>query len=482
MNAHLNYIGGAWVPAQAGGTFERRNPADSSDLIGVFPASAAADAVSAVVSVRKSRREWASLEPEARARVLEKAADIILRRIEALAQDLTREEGKIIGAATQEWRRTSANFRLYAGEAHRIRGETFPVAGPGLVLSTREPVGTVVAITPWNFPASIPSRKIAPALVTGNGVIFKPSEVTPLAGQRLVEILLEAGLPCGVIALVQGRGQDVGEALITADSVNAVTFTGSYPTGCRIHQLAGPGKRLQLEMGGKNPCVVLDDADPVRAAEIACQGAFSLTGQACTATSRVLVVGNLYDDVVREVIARARGFKIGNGLDPGVTMGPLANEVQYTKVREMIEVGKAESLSVALGPDDLRTVLPSSGYFVAPTIFVDVPPESRLSREEIFGPVMCISRVSSYAEALEQANAVDYGLAASIVTRDLGRALSFARDIEAGIVKVNAATGGVALSAPFGGIKHSSNQTNKEQAGHGVMDFYMQTKTVYLAG
>ena len=288
MTVNLNYIGGAWVPAQASGTFERRNPADSSDLVGVFPASAAADAVSAVAGVGQACGPWAKSEPEARARVLEKAADLIVQRLDGLAQELTREEGKIIGAATQEWRRTAANFRLYAGEALRIRGETFPVAGPGLVLSIREPVGIVLVITPWNFPASIPSRKIAPALVTGNGVIYKPSEVTPLAGQRLVEILLEAGLPGGVIALVQGRGQDVGEALIRPDAVGAVTFTGSYPTGCLIHQLAGPGKRLQLEMGGKNPCVVLEDADPVRAAEIACQGAFSMTGQACTATSRVL--------------------------------------------------------------------------------------------------------------------------------------------------------------------------------------------------
>jgi alpha-ketoglutaric semialdehyde dehydrogenase len=476
-----NYIGGRWVPAQAGATFERRNPADPSDLIGVFPASTAADAAAAVTAVDTARPAWAKSDPEKRLQLLERAADLIIARADALARELTREEGKILSSAAQEWRRTAANFRLYAAEALRTLGETYPVADGSLVYSMREPVGIVLAITPWNFPVSIPSRKIAPALATGNAVIYKPSEITPLAGQRLVEILLEAGLPENVIALVQGRGADLGEALIKPRAVGAVTFTGSYPTGCRIHQTAGPDKRLQLEMGGKNPCIVLADADPARAAQIATQGAFSLTGQACTATSRVLVVGDVYDAVVREIVARARAIRIGDGLDPSVTMGPLASEAQRDKVLQMIALGEAEGLKVAFGAADLSHPLPTKGYFVAPTVFVDVPPESRLSREEIFGPVLCVSRVASYEEAIRQANAVEYGLAASIVTRDMGRALSFASDIEAGIVKVNSATGGVALNAPFGGLKHSSNQTNKEQAGHGVMDFYTRTKTVYLA-
>jgi acyl-CoA reductase-like NAD-dependent aldehyde dehydrogenase len=481
MTGHLNFIDGKWTAARDGRTFERRSPADPTDVIGVFPASGAADATAAVASVEAARRQWAKSDPEQRQQVLMRASDIILKRVDDLARELTREEGKIISSATQEWRRTAANFKLYAGEALRSQGETFPAAGGGLVYSVREPIGIVLAITPWNFPVSIPSRKIAPALATGNGVIYKPSEVTPLSGQRMVEILLEAGLPAGVIALIQGFGADVGEALVTADAVGAVTFTGSYPTGRRIHQMAGPDKRLQLEMGGKNPCIVLQDADPARAAQIAVQGAFSLTGQACTASSRVIVVGDIYDAVVREIVAKAKAFKIGNGLDPKITMGPVANEAQYNKVRAMIDVGRSEGLRLALGADSLESPLPSSGYFIAPTIFVDVPSTSRLSREEIFGPVMCISRAASYEDAIQQANAVEYGLAASIVTSDMSRALSFAEDIDAGIVKVNSATGGVALFAPFGGFKHSSNQTNKEQAGHGVMDFYTRTKTVYLA-
>ena len=481
MNQNCNYIGGKWDKAANGATFDRRNPADPTDLIGVFPASAAADGRAAVAAVKAVLRNWGTSDPEIRIQVLERTAALIEQKVDALAKDLTREEGKTLGSATAEWKRAAANYRLYAGEALRVLGETYPVPGKTLVCSVREPVGIVLAITPWNFPVSIPSRKIGPALATGNGVIYKPSEFTPLAGQRMVEILLEAGLPEGVIALVQGRGADLGDSLVKPEEVKAVTFTGSYASGCLIHSLAGPAKRLQLEMGGKNPCIVLEDADPVTAGLIAAQGAFSLTGQACTATSRVLVVGEIYDEVVRQVVKRAKAMTIGNGLDPSVTMGPLANEVQYKKVNEMIAIGKAEGLTMAFGADDQEKPLPERGYFVSPTIFIDVPNSSRLSKEEIFGPVLCISKVASYEEAIETANSVEYGLVASIVTRDMSKALAFMCDIEAGIVKVNSATGGVALSAPFGGIKHSSNQTYKEQAGHGVMDFYTRTKTVYLA-
>ncbi len=476
-----NFVAGKWVPAAGGGTFERRNPADRDDLVGEFPASGGDDAVAAVKALESGRRAWAAANPERRMQVLEKAADIVLQRIETLAPELTREEGKPLGAARMEWQRTAANFRLYAGEAVRTRGETFPAPSADLVCTVHEPVGIVLAITPWNFPVSIPSRKIGPALATGNGVLFKPSEISPLTGQRLVEILLEAGLPEGAISLLQGPGKDIGEPLITAPAVKAITFTGSYATGCVIHRQAGPDKRLQLEMGGKNPCIILADADPERAAKIAAQGAFNLTGQACTASSRVIVVGDTYDDVVDRIVGIARGHHVGNGLEAGVTMGPLASAAQFEKVREMIEIGLAEGLEMAAGDERPDAALSSKGWFVRPTVFVDVPNDSRLSQEEIFGPVVCLSKASSYEEALAQANSVDYGLAASIVTSDMARAFAFARDVEAGVIKVNSTTGGVALSAPFGGLKHSSNQTYKEQAGHGVMDFYTRTKTVYFS-
>ncbi len=481
MSSQRNFVAGEWVPAAGGGTFERRNPADRDEVVGEFPASTAADAAAAVAALESGRQAWAAENPERRMQVLEKAADIILGRVEELARELTREEGKPVGSARMEWQRTAANFRLYAGEAVRTRGETFPVASTDLVCTVHEPVGIVLAITPWNFPVSIPSRKIGPALATGNGVLFKPSEISPLTGQRIVEILLEAGLPGGAISLLQGPGRDIGEPLVTAPAVKAITFTGSYATGCVIHRQAGPDKRLQLEMGGKNACVILEDANPERAAQIAAQGAFNLTGQACTASSRVIVVGRIYDEVVRRIVEIARSHKVGNGLDAGVTMGPLASEAQYEKVLAMVEAGRAEGLAMAFGAEPLETALPSNGWFVPPTVFVDVPNESRLAQEEIFGPVVCVSRASSYEEALAHANSVDYGLAASVVTSDMARAFAFARDIEAGVIKVNSTTGGVALSAPFGGLKHSSNQTYKEQAGHGVMDFYTRTKTVYFS-
>jgi alpha-ketoglutaric semialdehyde dehydrogenase len=481
MITGLNFVAGQWVPAASGATFERHDPADGS-VVGTFPASGEADAVAAIEGLAAGWKAWAATSPEKRLEILNKAADIIVARAGSLGEELTREEGKPVGSGKMEWGRAAANLRLYAGEAVRTRGETFPV-GDSLVYSAREPLGVITAITPWNFPISIPSRKIGPALATGNAVLFKPSEVSPLTGQRLVEILLEAGVPAGAIALVQGRGVDMADALASHPAVKAVTFTGSYATGCAIHAKAGPGRRLQLEMGGKNPAIVLADADPAKAAKIIAQGAFNLTGQACTATSRAIIVGDAYDDIVARVKAIAEGFVLGAGMDAATTMAPIASKAQYDHIRRMIQVGLDEGLELITGGGDLpERSEAEGGFFVKPTIFGNVPRTSRLAMEEIFGPVLAFHRAESYEDAITCANQVEYGLAASIVTNDLARVMDFASDIEAGIIKVNSATGGVAGSAPFGGIKHSSNQTYKEQAGHGVMDFYTLTKTVYLAG
>lgn len=480
MSAYKNFIGGAWRDAASGQTFERRNPADGS-LVGTFPLSGAADAADALSGLEVGWKSWAKTPMERRVEVLIKAAEIITAKADVLGADLTREEGKTLAASVMEWKRAAANLRLYAGEALRQTGQTFPADG-ALVYSVREPVGIVLAITPWNFPISLPSRKIGPALAVGNGVLFKPSEVTPLTGQNFVEVLLEAGVPEGAIALVQGRGPDLGSALVEAEAVKAITFTGSYATGSAIHRMAGPGKRLQLEMGGKNPTIVMPDADPAKAASILMQGAFNLTGQACTATSRAIIVGDIYDAVVEKLLELVAKAVPGNGMDPATTMGPSGCKAQYDRVREMIGVGVAEGLQMLSGTADLPELdEQTGGFFVAPTIFGDVPATSRLAKEEIFGPVLALHRAANYEEAIELANAVEYGLAAAIVTKDTGTILSFVKDIEAGIVKVNSATGGVASTAPFGGIKHSSNQTYKEQAGHGVMDFYTMTRTIYLS-
>ena len=461
MTIFRNFIGGAWIPALGGDTFEDRNPADTEDLIGAFPASGAEDVQRAVSGVAAAWPAWAARSPEQRAEVLERAAAIIALRAGALARALTREEGKTLDEATVEVRRTAANFRLYAGEASRISGETFAVSDGQLACTLREPVGVVAVITPWNFPATLPSRKIAPALAMGNGVVFKPSEVTPLMGQHLVEALLEAGLPPAVIALVHGHGSRVGRA---------------------IQQAAGVERRCQLEMGGKNAAVVLADADIKDAVSIVMRGAFGLSGQACTATSRVLVAGPLYETMVARLIAAAERLTIGNGLVPGIKMGPLANAAQLEKVLGHVRRGVEAGARLRTGGTRLTAGEHGRGHFFSPTVFTDVPRDAALRREEVFGPVIFVEPIASLDEAIAIVNETEYGLSASIVTKDIKAALRFARGAQAGVIKVNSPTTGNAPNAPFGGFKHSSNQAAKEQAGAGVMDFYTQTKTVYLAG
>jgi alpha-ketoglutaric semialdehyde dehydrogenase len=479
MSEH-NFIAGRWCGAADGATYARYNPA-SGALIDNIPQSGPADVAAAVTALDAGWQTWSGTAAETRVEILNRAADLILARVDALATDMTREEGKTLGSATMEWKRAAANLRLYAGEAVRVRGETYP-AGDQLVYSVRTPLGVIAAITPWNFPVSIPSRKIGPALATGNVVLYKPSEAAPLTGRNLVEILLEAGIPGDAIALVQGSGAALGEAIVTAPQVRAVTFTGSYPVGAAIHRAAGPGRRLQLEMGGKNACIVMPDADPKRAAQIIAQGAFNLTGQACTATSRAIIVGDQHDAIVAEVVNLARAMTAGDGMDKATKVGPMATKAQYDKVRDAITAAKTEGLVPALEPETLpERREEEGGFFVTPTVFADVPATSMLAREEIFGPVLAFHKAADYAEAVALANATDYGLAASIVTNDYRTIEAFARDIDAGIVKVNSATGGVSGTAPFGGIKNSSNQTYREQAGHGVMDFYTTSRTVYLA-
>jgi acyl-CoA reductase-like NAD-dependent aldehyde dehydrogenase len=306
--------------------------------------------------------------------------------------------------------------------------------------------------------------------------VFKPSEVTPLAGQRLAEALLEAGLPPGAIALVHG-GAEAGAALVADERVSAVTFTGSTAVGKRIHRTVGVHQRCQLEMGGKNPVVVLEDADLDRAAGIIARGAFGLTGQACTGTSRVIVAAAVHDALVEKVAERARRLRVGSGLAPNVDMGPLATAAQYEKCREYLELAMAEGARLVAGAEPLGI---EDGYFVRPSVVVDASPASRLATEEVFGPVLTVLRADSFDEAVKLANATSYGLSAGIVTADIGRALSFARRIDSGIVKINQATTGMAMNAPFGGVKNSSSQTFKEQAGDTMMHFYTVDKTVYL--
>ncbi|QFG25024.1 aldehyde dehydrogenase family protein [Actinomadura sp. WMMB 499] len=473
----LNLIAGEWVPAAGGAAFERRNPADRDDLVGTFPDSSAADTAAAIEAVAEGAAEWADTPPQRRAAVLEAAADRLAERADELTAELVREEGKTRAEAAIETSRTPQNLRYYAGEALRITGQSFPADDGGLVYTRPEPVGVVGAITPWNFPLNIPSRKLGPALAAGNGVVFKPSPVTPLLAQRLVEALLAGGLPPGALALVQG-GAVPGAALAADPRVDAVTFTGSTAVGRAIHAAVGPSRRCQLEMGGKNPVIVLDDADLDRAARIIVKGAYGLAGQACTGTSRVIAHEAVHDALLERVVGLAEAVTVGDGLRDGVAMGPLAADFQLAKVLEYVRIGQDEGAKLVTG--GTRTG-DEAGFFVAPAVFTGVTPDMRIAREEIFGPVLAFQRAASLDEALALADATDYGLAAGIVTRDLDRALEFARRSRTGLVKVNQPTSGMAMTVPFGGRKESSTQTFKEQAGPSMMLFYTQEKSIYVS-
>ena len=476
----LNHIDGDWVPAASGAVFERRNPADESDLIGTFPDSDALDVRNAVDALDKAAPDWASTPPERRAAILEAAAEHLAAHSAELVDELVREEGKTRAEASMEVSRTPMNLRFYAGEAMRTAGVTLPTGDGSLVFTQRGPVGVVAAITPWNFPLNIPSRKLGPALAAGNGVVFKPSDVTPLMGQRLVEALLAGGLPPGAVALVHGDGK-AGAAVAADERVAAVTFTGSTEVGRAIHRSVGPDRRVQLEMGGKNPVVVLADADLDAAAALVVKGAFGLSGQACTGTSRVVAVDAIHDALLEKVAERTRALRVGPGSGAKVDLGPLASRGQLDKFLEYVAIGTDEGARLVCGgvrcdDEELR-----NGFFVRPTVFADTAPGMRLLTDEIFGPVLAFQRAASFDEALALANDTAFGLSASVVTRNLADAHRFVAGSRTGLVKVNQPTTGMAMNAPFGGYKQSSTQTFKEQAGPTLMQFYQSEKTVYLS-
>lgn len=470
-----NFIGGEWAGARSGRRYSRENAAHLDEEVATAPDSAADDVAEAVGHLAEGYREWAATPPETRADVLIRAADLIAARADDLAVELVREEGKTLAEARVETRRTPQNLRMYAGEALRTYGQSATGAGSSLVVTLRNPVGVVAAITPWNFPLNIPSRKLGPALAAGNGVVFKPSELTPVLGQRLVEALLEAGVPTGALALVHGHAE-VGQALVTDPRVGAVTFTGSTAVGEAIHASMKPWVRSQLEMGGKNAVVVWDDADLDQAASIIAKGAFGLSGQACTGTSRVVVHEAVANGLLDRVMELARATVVGDGLTDGVTMGPLASAGQAQKYHDYLKVG-GEEARLETPTDD---VAPGGGHFARPAIFSDVRPDSRLAQEEVFAPILAFLTVASFDEAVKVVNDSAYGLSAGIVTSSLANALRFADEVEAGVVKVNQPTTGVSMNAPFGGMKQSSTQTFKEQAGTTMMQFYTHEKTAYF--
>ena len=396
------------------------------------------------------------------------------------AEELTREEGKHINDARNEVIRSAQTLRFYAVEGQTLPGETFPNDDPNMkVLTEREPIGIVSVITPWNFPLSIPARKIAPALITGNTVVFKPSSDTPLIALRLVEALHQAGIPKGVINFVTGKASEVGDLLVTHPAVRAITFTGSTAAGEDIHKKSSFTTRTQMELGGKNPIIVMDDGDIDLAADLTVNGGFSLSGQACTGTSRVIVMKNVKDQFIKKLIEKTSSLKIGNGFEEGVKIGPLANEKQLKNVLKYIEFGKEDGANLAYGGERLATGEFQKGFSYSQQSLPMLNLIIALLRKRFFGPVVAVLEVDSYEEAIKVANDVEYGLSASIVTNNLKIANQFTKDIQAGTVKVNRTTTGNLINAPFGGLKKSSTSTFRE-SGRVGLEFFTQLKTVYI--
>ncbi|SMP64602.1 aldehyde dehydrogenase family protein [Noviherbaspirillum suwonense] len=473
-----NYIDGEWTVSVTGRTFENRNPADSRDLVGLFQASSADDARQAVRAAAAAFEAWKKTPISRRAAMLNSAAAYLEQNAQRFGEELMREEGKSLALARDEVMRSAQTLRFYAVEGQSFGGETYPNDDPDMtVYSLREPLGVVTVIAPWNFPISIPARKIAPALITGNTVVFKPSSEAPLAGLRLTEALAQAGIPKGVLNLVTGRAGDIGAAITEAPEVRAISFTGSTGAGRHIHRSVPMTTRTQMELGGKNPLIVMEDADLDLAVDLAVKGGLSLSGQACTGTSRILVMSQVRSAFTDKLLAKVRTMKVGSGSTAGADIGPLASEKQMENVLSYVAIGKQEATHLA-GGERLRDGDLAHGYYVAPAVFTDVTQQMRIAREEIFGPVLAIIEVDSYEDAIAKANDTEYGLSAAIVTANPRYSHRFAHDIQSGTVKINRTTTGNLINAPFGGLKSSSTSTFRE-SGRTGLEFYTQIKTVY---
>ena len=481
MTLYNNFINGEWLAAQSGRTHQNFNPADTREAVAQYPLSDKADVVAAVEAAKKAYPTWAATTPVARGPILSKASQLIESRKAKLAQLLTREEGKTLAESTGEVQRTADILRFFGGLSYQLGGQTISHDLPGNLLYTRrEPLGVVGLITPWNFPVAIPAWKLAPALVSGNAVILKPASQAPALALELAKILAEARLPKGVLNVVVGEGRAVGAELAANSTVAALSFTGSYIVGQNIYQQLAPRMaRAQMEMGGKNPTIVLADADLDLAARLVATAGFGLTGQACTATSRVIVEKGVVDSFTEKLIVLAQAIKVGNGLHEGVTMGPAVNKQELDGNFGHIGAAQAEGAKLLWGGQRLTDGDLADGHFMSPAVLGGVTPNMRIAREEVFGPVVGVIAVENFEEALSVANGLDVGLSASIVTRDLKKAMLYTERIEAGVMKVNQISTGLALQAPFGGVKKSSTDSFKEQ-GASAIEFYTKLKTVYL--
>ena len=471
-----SYVAGEWRDGAR--TVDDTNPARPSERVAGVALGDAKLAAQAVEAARAAFPAWRAMPPPLRGDILRKAADLLDQRANEVGRDLTREEGKTLAEGIGETKRAVAILRYYAAQTLEPDGETYPSHSPATFLyARREPVGVVVAITPWNFPIAIPAWKIAPALAYGNTVVWKPAGIVPLTAAHLLQALVDAGLPKGVLNLVIGSGSQVGDVLVTHEQVDAITFTGSNSVGRKLQEEAiARGKKVQLEMGGKNPSVVLADADLALAAEHVARGAFLSAGQKCTATSRIIVEQPILREFQERLVALAKGWKLGDPLEADTKVGPVASEDQMKTVTGYLEVGQKDGAKVLAGGGRANDL--GDGYFIQPTVLADVPPDSKVVREEIFGPVAAIITAKSYEEAVQLANDTPFGLTSSLFTCDLGKALRFASDIRTGVVKVNQESAGLEFQVPFGGMKESSSGSREQ--GKAAREFFTQWKTVYL--
>jgi aldehyde dehydrogenase (NAD+) len=480
MGIYRNFINGQWVESQSSRTVENINPANTEDLLGTIRQATRDEARSAVEAASHAFNDWRKTPAPTRGRIVARAARLMEDNKEELAQLLTREEGKTIAESRGELQRSINVADFCAGEARRLNGETIQSELPAnFAYTIKQPLGVVACVTPWNFPVAIPVWKIAPALVAGNTVVFKPASLTPATAVRIVEIFEEAGIPKGVLNLILGSGSDAGDEIINHPAVKAISFTGSNEVGIRLYEQASRrGAKVQCEMGGKNPVVVLEDADLDLAVESTAQGAFGSSGQRCTATSRAVVVQDIADEFVTRLVKRADSMRIGAGSDPQTEMGPSVDESQFKTVLSYIDIGREDGAELKCGGVRAEGDRLDKGYFVRPTVFDRVTPDMRIAREEVFGPVLSVLRVKDFDEAMQVANDSEYGLSSSIFTNDAVRMFRFVDEIETGMTHINSPTTGGEAHIPFGGIK-GTGIGDREQ-GSTALDFYTDLKVVYV--
>jgi len=477
---YKNFIDGEWVEASTGETFENRNPADTRDVVGIFQKSAKADVDAAIDAARRAFARWRLVPAPRRAEIMFRAAEMLLERKEQCARDMTREMGKILKETRGDVQEAIDTAYYFAGEGRRMFGPTTPSELPNkFAMAVRQPLGVCAMIAPWNFPMAIPSWKLLPAIVCGNTCVIKPAQDTPLSTFNLVRVLTDAGVPKGVINIVTGFGSAIGGPLVEHPEVRAVSLTGSSEVGRIVGQAAAKTfKHCSLELGGKNPMIVLDDANLDLAIEGGLWGGFGTTGQRCTATSRIIVQKGVYGEFVERYVERAKRLKVGNGLDETVEMGPAINENQLKTDLKYVEIGKAEGARIKCGGNRLTAGEYANGYFMEPTVFIDVDPRMRIAQEEIFGPVVSIIPCENLENAIEIANGIEYGLSSALYTRDVNRAFTAMRDLYAGITYINAPTIGAEVHLPFGGVKATGN--GHREGGLGAIDFYTEWKAVYV--